>query len=74
MGIRQWVEWPARRWILLALVAWIARAVIVGALGNEGAGPLLAAIAVALLAVGVVRAVMDWLVDNFSPHAHRDDE
>lgn len=39
---------------------------------NDGGDPLLAAIAAGLLAVAVVRAVMDWLVDNFSPHV-RDD-
>lgn len=65
-----WGRGSAWRWLLLALGVWVVRAVVL-AMGNEGAGPLLAAVAAALLAVGVVRAVMDWLVVNFSPR--RDD-
>lgn len=68
-----WGRGSAWRWILLALGVWIARALVMTAQGNDDAGPLLAAIAGALLAVGVVRAVMDWLVTNFSQRARHDD-
>lgn len=55
-----------KRWLLLALLVWIAWAALVFIGGADPISPL-ALVAVVLLAVGLVRAGMDWAVKNFSP-------